>query len=143
MSKKYKLNPDDYRAKLQAVQLLSIRLISSKINLAYDKLDEMYQTQGVDIVNQMKFDYKIYDNDTVYVFATNSMKAKSKKTVYFSMNFVHLLKFSGADSFDDDFFEIFKDNSLMTIINPYIREYVHSTTNRVGVPPLVLPLMKF
>lgn len=39
-------------------------------------------------------------------------------------------------------FEIFEELNLPLNLYPYVREYVHTTTNRMGMPALILPTFK-
>lgn len=42
----------------------------------------------------------------------------------------------------DEIFEIFGDLNLPVNVYPYLREFVHSATSRMGFPGLVLPTLK-
>ena len=38
-----------------------------------------------------------------------------------------------------EFFDVFKELSLPTIVWPYFREYIQNMVSRTGLPPFVLP----
>ncbi len=142
MKKEYKLQPAQYKEILNKVNLINIRMIASKCKLDVVKL-KGYQIQEpikIDIKTNPKFEIE-NASDTVNVFFKSTVKAINKVSI-FEIQVEFLLEFTGADVFNDDFFDIFKDNSLFIIATPYIREFVNSTTARFGIPPLVLPLIK-
>ncbi|MBU1936023.1 hypothetical protein KKG05_01365 [bacterium] len=53
----------------------------------------------------------------------------------------YTVKLVSKEKFTEDFFEVYKNNSLPINIWPYFREYIQSTLNRMGLPAFTLPFL--
>jgi len=45
------------------------------------------------------------------------------------------------DKLPEEFWEIYLNTTLPLIVFPYFREFVQSTTQRMNIPPLTLPIL--
>lgn len=50
--------------------------------------------------------------------------------------------YSSDEPMTDEVFEVFGDLNLPLNVYPYVREFVHSATTRMGFPGLILPTVK-
>ena len=81
----------------------------------------------VRFIASFTLDGKISENDNVVKLFTVS---GDYSVVYYKQSDVVVTK---------EFFDVFKELSLSTIVWPYFREYIQNMVSRTGLPPFVLP----
>jgi len=90
-----------------------------------------------------KQEYK-NEGNKIKVYVNYLLKAikKGSKEPGFSLSVKYLVIYKSKIQMANDSFEKFSKTSLLVEIWPYFREYVHETTMRLGLPPLILNLLK-
>lgn len=140
MSNEHKLSPEEYRKILEGIELLDISMVEAKVNVNKD------QTQPGELQINIKDDkeYKLQENGVVDIrqrYELDARKLKSKSR-YLQIAATFLVRLRSKEEFTADFYDIYKEVSLPLNTWPFFREYLHSNTARMGIPPLTLPLLK-
>ncbi len=140
MTSKPKLSPEDYRKILNGVNLIEISLKESKTfvnkdikpatDLEISIKDESQFEQGKDGVINILQHYEL-----------DARKPKSKSR-YVQISVTFLVRMMSVEPFTNDFFSIYREISLHLNTWPFFREFAHSTTARMNIPPMTLPLLK-
>ena len=137
---KNKISPEDYSAILMALVLDKICLTNANlkvfsnipnggnIDLDFnDKYKFIDEEKFVRFVASFTLDGKFTENDNVIKLFTVS---GDYSVIYYKQSDVVVTK---------EFFDVFKELSLSTIVWPYFREYIQNMVSRTGLPPFVLP----
>lgn len=137
MQKEYKLLPEQYTEVLKGLELTDIKLIQSKTSLNIDS----NSPEGIISVKHKDIKYKNTES-CVLVYITWVVEGKTPKPSkpIINISATYLLAYTSKILFTDDFFEIFKDQSLPFTTLPFFREFANNTTIRMGITPLTLPL---
>lgn len=135
----FKLDPKEYKEKLSRVELENIFLDSFSATVKRDKLGSAMK---VDIKD--KREYKIQENgDVVFLHSFELVSSlKSKKDYGLKIKCTYSVYLHSTIELTNDFWDIFSSVNLHINTWPYFREFVQSTTQRMSVPPLTLPLIK-
>lgn len=137
---KNKISPEDYSAILMALVLDKICLTNANLKVYSnipnggnieldfnDKYKFVDEDKFVRFIASFTLDGKIFENDNVVkLFAVSG----DYSVVYYKQSDVVVTK---------EFFDVFKELSLSTIVWPYFREYIQNMVSRTGLPPFVLP----
>ncbi len=137
---KNKISPEDYSAILMALVLDKICLTNANLKVYSnipnggnieldfnDKYKFVDEDKFVRFIASFTLDGKISENDNVVKLFTVS---GDYSVVYYKQSDVVVTK---------EFFDVFKELSLSTIVWPYFREYIQNMVSRTGLPPFVLP----
>lgn len=137
---KNKITPENYSATLTALTLdkvcltnASLKVLSNIPNGGNVELDFKDKYKFMDEANSVRFvasftlDGKTWENGVVNkLFAVSGEFTIS----YYKHSDMIITK---------EFFDVFKELSLPTIVWPYFREYIQNMVSRTGLPPFVLP----
>ncbi len=140
MSEKAKLSPEEYRKILDGVELINISLTESK---TFVKSDSKPPSE-LEIKLSNHGEFALHDDNVIDVrqcFHLDARKPKSKSR-YVQIDATFMVSLSSKEPFTQEFFEIYKEVSLQLNTWPFFREFVHSATARMNIPPLTLPLLK-
>ncbi|WP_417014304.1 hypothetical protein [Alistipes sp.] len=140
---KKKISPDLYSKMLTSINLASISLVNSSVDI-YDV--HLESACAIDLHFTDKYTFESSEgSDYVYFFAsfkmTGEVAASTEKEKLFSCSAKYKISYSKPSDMviTKDFFEIFKEINLPQFIWPYFREYIQNMISRAGMPPLVLP----
>ena len=132
-----KLSPDEYRRILDGIELKNILISNIKADLKHELL-----TEGMKIVIKDDAQYEMREDDFIiknkYILTAKNQANK----IALKIECVFIVVFETKYEITDGFFEIYKDLSLPLNVWPFFRELVNSTTARMNIPPLTLPLLK-
>jgi hypothetical protein len=136
---KKKLSPEEYRSTLKDLEISSISLKKSK-----SSLDDRFEMKpGMEVAINTKAQYKyVKDNIVIEHSYILSSKHSGGKIKMLEIEATFKLELISKQPFTDEFFEIYKDSSLMLNTWPFFREFVNSITSRMDIPPLTLPFIK-
>ncbi|MCK4257108.1 hypothetical protein KAX35_09480 [candidate division WOR-3 bacterium] len=123
-----------YSEFIRTLRLKNIRLISSSTQIE----EEFSLPASVKIKEES--DYKVSEkgNFTILLKYLLSAKSKNTKKVGLRIKVYYSLDYSSDITITDEIFNKFKDRNLTLHTWPYFRQYVHETTIRMGLPPLIL-----
>lgn len=96
----------------------------------------------VDISDTVLF--KIESKNSFKIIHTYQLKIENKKN---KKNILRIdlsfeLVFTSKETFTQEFFDVYTEDSLPLNTWPYFREFVSSIIQRMNFPPLTLPLFK-
>jgi preprotein translocase subunit SecB len=132
-----KISPKEYRKILNGIDLKNILLADLKATIKHELLSE-----GLKISIKDSAQYS-YEEDEFIIKNKYVLTAKNndKKNVL-KIEATFIVVFESKYEINDDFFNIYKEISLPLNVWPFFRELVNSTTSRMNIPPLTLPLLK-
>jgi preprotein translocase subunit SecB len=137
---KPKISPEKYADILNGIDLISLYLKSSKCSVDPDDFEE----SSIQLRVQDDASFEINENKEVLVIHKYRLSAKKqnsrKRSLYIECEYC--LRYSSNEAFSEEFFDIFKKINLPINSWPFFREYAHSMTARMNLPPLTLPLFK-
>lgn len=135
------MSPDEYGRILEGVQLRS--LVLTEVSASADIALVMAQAGkgGVPLTVSERAEFSV--NDTVTVKQFYDITCQSGRKKCFRLQATYELGFESAEGFSEEFFEIFRRVSLPLYSWPYLRELAQNMAARMGLPPLVLPLVRF
>jgi len=132
-----KISPEEYRKILDGLELKNILMSDLKASVKHELLSE-----GLSVSIK---DSAFYENkdDEVIVKNTYRLTARNKeKKTPLKIEATFILVFTTKHEITDDFFEVYKNISLPLNVWPFFREFVNTTTARMNIPPITLPLLK-
>jgi len=135
------ISPEQYSKTLSKTELIDIYLESCLVDIKKESIS-FEKTLEVSIKDRSTF---THDGDKVKVAHKFFLKAthpERRKEQLIKITATYCLIYSADSSFDDKFFKVFKDTTLPLNSWPYFREFAQSTTNRMSIPPIILPLIK-
>jgi len=135
------MSPEKYAETLRDTELTDIFLESCSTSV--DR-DTMLGRVGLKVSVKQRASYSRED-DIVKIKHSFSLTCKHheiEKNSLIKISATFCLVYVTVSSFDDDFFKVFKRTTLPMVSWPYFREFVQSMTQRMGIPPLTLPLIK-
>ena len=132
-----KISPEEYRKILNGIDLKNILLKEVKASIEHKNFSE-----NIKISIKDKASYKNEEDELVITHTyTLTAKGKAKKPAL-KISGTYIVVFESNNEINDGFFNIYKETSLPLNVWPFFRELVNSTTSRMNIPPLTLPLLK-
>ncbi len=130
------LNRKEYNNFVKQIEVDDIRIVSAQVNI----LDYSYFPSSAEVKWRTKASYEkveeqfnVFHRYNVTIWDKEMKEAKAKISVTF------LVSYSSKIPISDDLFTIFKVRNLPLNTWPYLREFVHNTTMRMGWPPFIAP----
>lgn len=141
-ARKFQLDPKKYSEIVKQIELTEVYLDSCNVT----------QKRG-NLLHQKNLEITIRDKASYYQLAKQKTKVLHKfyltakppeleKDFAVKITATFCLVYDSAEAFSKDFFDIYKEFSLPMHSWPYFRELVQNMTQRLGIPPLTLPLFK-
>ena len=139
ISKKNKISPKKYNEFIEGLTLQDITLVYSE-----SKAEEGFSLPA-DITTEFSEDYKKLEKGGFIVIYEYKLKAivKDKKKPGFHIHATYNLAYQSKVPINKEIFEIFSKISLPLHTWPYFRQFVQEMTLRMGLPPLILDILKF
>ena len=137
--KSQKISPQKYKEILKGLELESIYLKSCKCNINREKFSPNLNFSIKDSAS-----FNIEENGNIEIFHKYILHGRKprEKQIIISIECTYCLIFSSEGNFSEEFFEIFKELNLAINSWPFFREFIHTITSKMNVPPLTLPLLK-
>jgi hypothetical protein len=136
-----KVSPKQYREFLKGVELLGIIVKESQARRLADSID---LSRRVDLNTSDRTEFRMTDGSTCIVqhHYDLSMNFTGEKERLLEIQCTFELALRVANPMTKDYFDVFAMVNLPLNTWPYFREFVHSTVSRMGLPPVILPLVK-
>ena len=136
-----KTTPKRYAQILKRTELLGVYLESCS---ATYKREIVFAKEGLEVSIRERASYtRQYEEIRInHSFYLTCKYPEMKKDFVIKISATFCLLYTTDPDFDDDFFDVFKEITLPIVSWPYFREFVQSMTQRMGIPPLTLPLIK-
>lgn len=133
-----KISPEKYREILLGVELKEIHLesVSTKLNRSEAGPNLSVNTE----IKNPKLE--ILDGEFNVIVPIQLKLKNSSRRIVAKIDSEFYLNFDSKKEITEDFFEIYKRQSLNLNVWPYFRELVSDLTAKMGFNPLVLPLYK-
>ena len=141
MSEKVKklIDPKVYKKILEGLQLKSLSVMKGQFT---SSKENFIPNSEVDISEKAQFE--IESKNSIKILHNYNLKIKNHKNKknILQINLSFELVFSSKETFTQEFFDVYKEDSLPINTWPYFREFVSSLIQRMNFPPLTLPLFK-
>jgi preprotein translocase subunit SecB len=136
-----KVSPKEYREFIKGVELMGIIVKASQARRLADIID---LARPVDLNTNERAEFKMRDSSTCIVqhHYELSMTYTGEKDRLLEVECTFEVGLRVASPMTKDYSDIFARVNLPVNTWPYFREFVHSTISRMGLPPVVLPLVK-
>ncbi|HTW92419.1 MAG TPA: hypothetical protein VMH22_12020 [bacterium] len=137
-----KVSPREYAEFIRGLDLLNIAARALSAELLVDKVDFKRE---MDLGIEDKVSFQMEGEATCKVIQTCVFMAAYKdepKIPLLRISCTFEVVYRVAKPMTKDYFQIFCTNNLPLNTWPYFREYVQSTVVRMGLPPLVLPVVR-
>ena len=141
-----KVTPSEYRSFIEGLELIRFRQIRGSFKLwdidffpspTTDHLLKISnRSKIIPNENEHEKSFKVMHSYKIRVTAPESEKPSIEISAAFE------LEYSTDISITDDYWDIFRRSSLTLQSWPFLREYVNSIISRMGLPPLILPLLR-
>jgi hypothetical protein len=139
-SKAYKVDAAEYAKFIAQLEVDWIYLLSSTVKRRYLPGSDAtlnYQEK----VGRVKYEALDSGFRALFPYRVEFVEAGAEE----SFGEIHCLfaaEYKSAQPMNKETFEVFRDLNLPLNVWPYVREYVHATSNRMGLPPVVLRSIK-
>ncbi len=139
--KQPKISPKEYREFIKGVELMGIIVKASQARRLADIID---LSRRVDLNTNEHAEFRMRDSSTCIVqhHYELSMTYNGEKDRLLEVECTFEVGLRVASPMTKDYFDVFARVNLPVNTWPYFREFVHSTISRMGLPPVVLPLVK-
>ena len=141
---KTKITPEEYSSILKSLELDDISLSEGSI-----KVFDCSKNGGTINLN-FKDKYTFSESNNIVFFLASfklegTLGEEENKEVLFKMSGEFRIAYTKTNDVivSKEFFEIFKEMSLIVFVWPYYREFIQSMLVRSGFPPLTLPMRIF
>ncbi len=135
-----KITPEEYGNFIDGIELTKVYLSDAKVRrIRTPTLDtplSFGQEVGKNKFNNVEGGFTSTFNLHVTLLEDGNDKP------FGDINVTYTAEYNSAKKMTKDIFEIFGSYNLPLNLYPYVREYVHTTTNRMGMPTLILPTFK-
>jgi len=130
------LSRKGYNDFIRQIEIDDIRVVSARVDI----LDYSYFPSSTELKWRTKVSYeKVEEHFNVFHRYNVTISDKEAKEVKARISVTFLVSYSSKIPISDDLFSIFKVRNLPLNTWPYLREFVHNTTMRIGWPPFVAP----
>lgn len=136
---KFKMSPQEYRDFLEKIELESIMLDTCALKTNRQNLSS---DMKLDIGHKVSF--SLEDETTASVISNyNLVATKSvKKDFALKISAAYTVILSAKEDIPKEFMDIFVNINIQMHTWPFFRELVQSLTQKSGLPPLTLPLLR-
>lgn len=133
------MSPREFSNALGKIEVRKISFveITTKFHLENLKEGEIF----VDTKNDVEIQVDDKSN-TVAAFDNYVVKGFVKENALFEITLRLLAVFDAKVKPDQEFLELFEQNTLKVITYPYVRHEVQDLTSKMGLTPLVLPMWR-
>ncbi len=133
---------------ISRMEINNVMLKSSKVEVLAHPL--MITTNNSIIAIEEKVGWQLTDKknilmcdvDRTLVVELDMENNQKLEAVTIQINFRIQYVVNGEDVIDENILKIFCETNAVYNSYPYFREYVHSTSVRIGIEPVVLPFLK-
>lgn len=137
---RFKVSPDEYNTFVNQIDLKWVYLESSTIKRR--RMPEITQELGYkDKTGKCRYEAIEGGFRTSFNYQIFLLEAEQEEP-FAEIKCTYAAEYESEMPMTKDLFTVFKELNLPLNTWPYIREFVHGTTNRMGLPGLVLRSLK-
>lgn len=144
MNTRNKISPEEYSSILKTLEIENIFLSESSF-----KVFDCSKNGGtIDLAFKDKYSFSEAVGKAFFIASfkmDGSLGKEEDKETLFKMSGEFRIECKKEDdvAISKEFFEVFRDTSLVVFVWPYYREFIQNTLVRAGFPPLTLPMRIF
>ncbi|MED4129004.1 protein-export chaperone SecB [Shouchella miscanthi] len=133
------IKEDVYNSLVRTIELIGVELKEVSI-----ERNRMKNHVKMDIDFEASIDKWYLEDDIYSVEVSFGVNAKDHETDVFDLKFTFIIDYHLNSDLDweDDYYDLFAHKNTPTNVWPFAREFISSTTVRMGYPSLTLPLHK-
>jgi len=133
--------PEKYARFISGLEFQGLRLREAEAKLLANGVDH---TRAINLDAGSEAAFEMRKGSLCIVRHDYRLTAKYQggKQVLFRVRCGYEVLYRVTQPMTDALFKVFKDTSLVLHTWPFFREYVHSATGRMSIPPLDLPVVK-
>lgn len=134
-----KMSPDDYKKILKGIQLKEILLEDCSA-----RTRKVVWASSLQIIVKDKIKYKMIPENGAHVSHSYNLvgTSDSEKDYAFKISCTFRLEYYSDIPLSKEFMDIFSVKNIAVNSWPYFREFVQNITQRMNIPPVVVPLFK-
>lgn len=133
------ITPEQYADFMEAIDVDEIRTLGFKAYIRRDALMDS-EDPSMDISDNLKINHT-EEFTSAGVEFTFSLKSEKEKEPVLNISASYEVIILTEEDFPDEFWELYRTITLPSLVWPYFREFVQSTTNRMNVPAFTLPVV--
>lgn len=137
---KKKVTPEEYGEFVHGIELRKVYLSDARIKRVRTPVLDSTLSFGQS-VGKNKFGKTEDGFFATFNFHVTLLEEGDEKP-FGDINVTYTAEYSSEKKITRNIFEVFEAYNLPLNLYPYVREYVHTTTNRMGMPTLILPTFK-
>lgn len=145
MRKAPRIHPTEYKKLLDGLEIVAIVVdqFSGEV-LDRKALSETMARRLVKVAEKSSMDPQVGDKvDMRYSYIlTVCGDDTDKERVLMRLKVTFRITYATANRLPRDFFEVFRNTSLPLQVAPFARAWFHDHCLRMGVPPLIMPLVR-
>jgi hypothetical protein len=136
-----KVSPKEYREFISGLRLTNIAMKTSRAQRIADKVD---LTRKIDMSINDHADFRMAAEDQCIISHAYelAMSYTGEKDTLLDVSCTFEVALQTGRPMTREYFEVFSKVNLPVNTWPYFREFVHSMIGRMGLPPLILPMVK-
>ena len=134
------ISPEEYGEFLQSVELKKVYLSDAKVKRKRTPAPEAVLTFEQK-AGKGKFS-NVEDGFSATFELHVVLLEDDDEEPFGDIKVTYTAEYSSEKKMTKKIFEVFEYYNLPLNLYPYVREYVHTTTNRMGMPTLILPMLK-
>lgn len=136
------ISPEQYRELLEGLGLENINLVECHAEINHDILwGEASQMTPVRVGLEQGVVRWEQKDDTLTFWHGYQLRGKVKRKQVLRVEAIYLVRYTTKQPVSAEFVHIFQQSTLILTTYPYFRELVDSTTRRMGIPPITLPMI--
>ncbi len=135
-----KITPEEYGEFLRRIELKQVYLSDARVKRVRTPEPDSTLSFGQSI-GKSKFRNTGHGFAATFNFHVILLEEDEEKP-FGDINVTYTAEYSSENKMSRNIFEVFEAYNLPLNLYPYVREYVHTTTNRMGMPTLILPTFK-
>lgn len=136
------ISPDEYKKQLKNINLSQILVAESKSKFDYLGKNVFLSSEFDPQFNlDHKTDYRLKDNSCIINSKWSLEISDKSDKEYLNIEAEYVVFISSKKKLSHDFWDIYKSTSIPLIVYPYFREFVQTTSYRMNIPPLTLPII--
>jgi len=139
----FPISPQEYKEELEVIHLQEIKLDSCSAKIRRERLGETNRPLKVEIKSRAR--YEILEESVViltdHFSLVGTLTTKRDYVIKIECEFSVVIE-KEKGFLKKEFMETYLKLNLEILLWPYFREFIHSMTNRMGLPPITLPFLK-
>lgn len=136
------ISPEQYREILEGLSLESINLVECHAEIDHGLLqEESSSASPVRVGMDQEIARWEQKGDVLLFYHRYRLRGRARRKHVLRIEAAYLVRYKTEQPVSAEFVQVFQQSTLILTTYPYFRELVDSTTRRMGVPPITLPMV--